>query len=330
MAILAALQFHRTIASLPGSHFREKIRSALHDGRHHAVGRFRPVDRHGHDRRADRRSPARAPSDVGGIQVPDTTKAKAVITQELIDRQAPGQTILNVDQPRPRRELHQLRPVRQLGRQHPHPRLRRQPHQPDLRRRSAQRQRQLRDLLEPAARPRADRAGQRRPRRDRRRLADRFGRRRHRQLPHDRPHQTTWARACRGSLGDCDYHRLFGMFNTGEFTPWGTKAWIAASHAQNDKFKGPGEINKYQFNARIYQPLGIERRLHLDRRPLQPQPQQLLSQPEQQRPARLPRQRPRSSTTPVRPPTIRSRSATSTSDQINQVMAFDNLGIAAT
>ena len=33
---------------------------------------------------------------VGGVQVPDTTKAKAVISQELISRQQPGQTILNV------------------------------------------------------------------------------------------------------------------------------------------------------------------------------------------------------------------------------------------
>ena len=33
---------------------------------------------------------------VGGFQVPDTTKAKAVISQELIARQQPGQTILNV------------------------------------------------------------------------------------------------------------------------------------------------------------------------------------------------------------------------------------------
>src|SRR5688572_21187931 len=33
---------------------------------------------------------------VGGIQVPDTTKAKAVINQELINRQQSGQTILNV------------------------------------------------------------------------------------------------------------------------------------------------------------------------------------------------------------------------------------------
>ena len=31
--------------------------------------------------------------DVGGLEVPDTTKAKAVVTQELIEQQAAGQTI---------------------------------------------------------------------------------------------------------------------------------------------------------------------------------------------------------------------------------------------
>ncbi|MGB5076408.1 MAG: Plug domain-containing protein, partial [Sphingorhabdus sp.] len=34
-------------------------------------------------------------TDVAGIQAPDATKAKAVLTQELIERQNPGQTILD-------------------------------------------------------------------------------------------------------------------------------------------------------------------------------------------------------------------------------------------
>ena len=37
----------------------------------------------------------RGPASVNGIQIPDTPKAKAVITQELIDRRAPGQSILD-------------------------------------------------------------------------------------------------------------------------------------------------------------------------------------------------------------------------------------------
>ena len=59
-----------------------------------------------------------------------------------------------------------------------------------------------------------------------------------------------------GSIGTFDYRRLFGMINTGEFGPLGTRAWFAASVASNDKFKGPGGIKKKQFNARVYQSLG--------------------------------------------------------------------------
>ena len=38
----------------------------------------------------------RAYTGVDGIVVPDTTKAKGLITQELIQKQSPGQTILSV------------------------------------------------------------------------------------------------------------------------------------------------------------------------------------------------------------------------------------------
>jgi iron complex outermembrane recepter protein len=58
------------------------------------------------------------------------------------------------------------------------------------------------------------------------------------------------------SMGRFDYNRLFGMIETGELTSFGTKAWLSASMAENDKFKGPGDIKKRQFNGRIYQPLG--------------------------------------------------------------------------
>lgn len=58
------------------------------------------------------------------------------------------------------------------------------------------------------------------------------------------------------SYGDSGYHRLFGMIDTGTLTSFGTKAMVAASFARNDKFKGPGKIDKQQYNARIYQPLG--------------------------------------------------------------------------
>jgi iron complex outermembrane receptor protein len=39
------------------------------------------------------------------------------------------------------------------------------------------------------------------------------------------------------------------------FTPFGTKAFIAASDTDYEKFRGPGAIRKKQFNARIYQPI---------------------------------------------------------------------------
>jgi iron complex outermembrane receptor protein len=59
-----------------------------------------------------------------------------------------------------------------------------------------------------------------------------------------------------GSLGDFNYRRVIGLLNTGEFGPWGTSAWFAASYTNYDKFKGLGELEKTQYNARIYQPLG--------------------------------------------------------------------------
>ena len=58
------------------------------------------------------------------------------------------------------------------------------------------------------------------------------------------------------SYGEDDFHRVFGMLDTGVFTSFGTKMFVAASTARNDKFKGPGEIYKQQYNARIYQPIG--------------------------------------------------------------------------
>src|SRR3569833_192340 len=60
-----------------------------------------------------------------------------------------------------------------------------------------------------------------------------------------------------GSVGDYNYFRVFGVINTGEFTSLGTKAWVSASSANNNWFVNDfGKINKSQFNARLYQPLG--------------------------------------------------------------------------
>ena len=69
-----------------------------------------------------------------------------------------------------------------------------------------------------------------------------------------------------GSAGDFDFFRVFGMVDTGVFTPWGTRAFFSASSATNDTVFGnvdlpgvpshKGQINKQQYNAKIYQPIG--------------------------------------------------------------------------
>ncbi|MFN4288074.1 MAG: TonB-dependent receptor [Brevundimonas sp.] len=59
-----------------------------------------------------------------------------------------------------------------------------------------------------------------------------------------------------GSLGSFNYQRGFAMFDTGEFGPWGTRMFIAGSAQNYDKFKGPGNLYKRQFNAQIFQDLG--------------------------------------------------------------------------
>jgi len=59
-----------------------------------------------------------------------------------------------------------------------------------------------------------------------------------------------------GSIGSFNFVRAFGMVQTGEFTSFGTKAWFAASKNTYDHWRGNGEINKWQINGRVYQPLG--------------------------------------------------------------------------
>lgn len=60
-----------------------------------------------------------------------------------------------------------------------------------------------------------------------------------------------------GSIGEYDFFRVFGALDTGEVGPWGTRAFFAASMAQNDNvYNNRGRIYKQQYNARIYQPIG--------------------------------------------------------------------------
>jgi iron complex outermembrane receptor protein len=59
------------------------------------------------------------------------------------------------------------------------------------------------------------------------------------------------------SYGEHDFHRVFGMLETGNLTSFGTRAFIAASKATNDNpFNNYSKVNKQQYNAKIYQPFG--------------------------------------------------------------------------
>ena len=58
------------------------------------------------------------------------------------------------------------------------------------------------------------------------------------------------------SIGSFNYGRVFGRFDTGAFGPWGTTAYLAASYTDYDKFKGPGSLEKQQYNGRLFQDLG--------------------------------------------------------------------------
>src|SRR5690606_37443675 len=60
-----------------------------------------------------------------------------------------------------------------------------------------------------------------------------------------------------GSAGEYSFMRIFGLVNTGVFTPWGTRAFISASTTSNDNpFNNYGRVRKKQFNGRIWQPIG--------------------------------------------------------------------------
>jgi len=60
-----------------------------------------------------------------------------------------------------------------------------------------------------------------------------------------------------GSLGEDHFRRIFGVLHTGEFGPWDTRAFISASTAKNDNpFNNYGQVDKQQYNARIWQDIG--------------------------------------------------------------------------
>ena len=63
-----------------------------------------------------------------------------------------------------------------------------------------------------------------------------------------------------GSYGESyagrPYTRVFGMIQTGDILGTGVRGYFAASSARADKFRGPGELAKEQYNARLYKELG--------------------------------------------------------------------------
>ncbi len=59
------------------------------------------------------------------------------------------------------------------------------------------------------------------------------------------------------SLGEYDFRRIFASVDTGEIGPWGTRAFFTASTAKNDNpFNNYGKVDKQQYNAKVYQPIG--------------------------------------------------------------------------
>ncbi len=53
-----------------------------------------------------------------------------------------------------------------------------------------------------------------------------------------------------------NFYRTFGMIQTGDILGTGVRGFVSASGARNAKFRGFGNIDKEQFNARLYKTLG--------------------------------------------------------------------------
>lgn len=69
------------------------------------------------------------------------------------------------------------------------------------------------------------------------------------------PVPTEFGGRIKGSLGDSDFRRVFAQLNTGEVGAFGTRAWLAYSDQSYDKYKGQGDLNKTQYNFKIFQPI---------------------------------------------------------------------------
>ena len=60
-----------------------------------------------------------------------------------------------------------------------------------------------------------------------------------------------------GTIGQYQMMRIFGVVDTGVFTPFGTKAWLSASSENyRSPFNNIGKLRKDQGNFKVYQPIG--------------------------------------------------------------------------
>ncbi len=202
---------------------------------------------------------------VGGVQTPDTTKAKAVLTQEFIERQAPGQTVNDIINQLPGVSFQNNDPFGSAGgkmsiRGFDNTRINQTfdgiPLNDSGNYALYSNQQLDSELIEQVNvnlgstdvdSPTAAASG---------------STVNYRTMT---PTEEFGAKLV-GSAGDFNFFRVFGLVNTGAFTPWGTRAFFSASQSSNDTVYGnedignvksrKGEIQKRQYNAKLYQPLG--------------------------------------------------------------------------
>ena len=194
--------------------------------------------------------------DVGGVITPDTSKAKAVLTQEFIGRQTPGQSINDVINQLPGVSFQNNDPFGSAGgkltiRGFDNSRISQTfdgvPLNDSGNYQLYSSQQLDSELIEQVNvnlgstdvdSPTAAASGSTVNYRSR------------------KPYEKFGAKLA-GSYGEYGFFRLFGSVDTGEFTPWGTRAFFSASHGENDNvFNSRGRIDKQQYNAKIFQPIG--------------------------------------------------------------------------
>jgi iron complex outermembrane receptor protein len=60
-----------------------------------------------------------------------------------------------------------------------------------------------------------------------------------------------------GSIGQWQFLRLFGVVDTGDFTKYGTRAFVSASHQSDvNPYDSGSKLDRTQVNGKLYQPIG--------------------------------------------------------------------------